>query len=257
MSKKLNSQLAALEQAASGYKSLLKQTLNSFKDLDLFRGIKNTYDPNAGTNDVPSNRSYRKIVTTVDEKLEYFKSISSNYIDLALNCEASNANNSKATININGKDIELTTLELMRLKSILLNPDFVNMIEAIPCKKDSEIWNECTLEEYAGRGIFESRLIESKNQTVIKEEYILHDPNVSKDSVSYKPQVGRRDIPTELGIITNQKFSGESTISRKAKMLHNRSILLQKVIVALKEANDTPITESTIKSSDIFNEIFN
>lgn len=70
---KLNVLLAKLEQGASQFKALLRDYTTFFKkESDNFRGVKNTYEPRPDTVDLPSERKLIAVVTTVDEKFDYF-----------------------------------------------------------------------------------------------------------------------------------------------------------------------------------------
>ena len=62
------------------------------------------------------------------------------------NCEATNASGTaRADLIVDGKVIaNLSSLELLKLKSFLENPQLQEMLQNIPVRKDSEIWEPCT-----------------------------------------------------------------------------------------------------------------
>ena len=150
---KLNVLLAKLEQGASQFKALLRDYTAFFKkESDNFRGVKNTYEPRPDTIDLPAERKLITVVTTVDEKFDYFTNMVKNYISEMFNCEATNASGTaRADLIVDGKVIaNLSSLELLKLKSFLENPQLQEMLQNIPVRKDSEIWEPCTEEMYAG-----------------------------------------------------------------------------------------------------------
>ena len=84
---KLNVLLAKLEQGASQFKALLRDYTAFFKkESDNFRGVKNTYEPRPDTIDLPAERKLITVVTTVDEKFDYFTNMVKNYISEMFKC---------------------------------------------------------------------------------------------------------------------------------------------------------------------------
>ena len=52
------------------------------------------------------------------------------------------------------------------------------MYDNIPVRSDAFVWTPCKDEEYAGREIYESPMIQSTERTTTIEEVILKDPNI-------------------------------------------------------------------------------
>lgn len=255
---KLNVLLAKLEQGASQFKALLRDYTTFFKkEPDNFRGVKNTYEPRPDTVDLPSERKLIAVVATVDEKFDYFTNMVKSYISEMFNCEATNASGTaRADLVVDGNVIaNLSSLELLKLKSFLENPQLQEMFQNIPVRKDSEIWEPCTEEMYAGRAIMQSPLLKGTKKSITKTQYILEDPNVQKlgNATHYQPQIAVKDTVMELGDYTMQRFSGEWTPRQRALALQRRSTLLSATIAALKVANEVEAVKSNLDSEWLLN----
>ena len=124
------------------------------------------------------------------------------------------------------------------------------MFQNIPVRKDSEIWEPCTEEMYAGRAIMQSPLLKGTKKSITKTQYILEDPNVQKlgSATHYQPQIAVKDTVMELGDYTMQRFSGEWTPRQRALALQRRSTLLSATIAALKVANEVEAVKSNLDS---------
>lgn len=255
---KLNVLLAKTEHAAASFKAIVKEYTGFFKGHQgAFQGIKKTYTPKEGTADIPDMRGEKRIQTTVNEKLDFFKLTQSAYIDNLFSFEATNASGvAKAELIVEGRSFgKLTSLELMRLKTLLQSSELETMYAAIPVRSDAEIWSESDEEHYKERkGIFATPLQSGKKNSIMKENYILPDPNVQylKDTSKYQPVVGTKDTLLELGEYTLQNFSGEYSQFQRAEILRRRSVLLNAVIAALKEANDVEVVSSEVTSEKLF-----
>lgn len=258
MSTKLNVLLAKTDHLADVFKKGLADYVNFFKkDQGAFKGERKTYQPADGMIDVPSMRNIKLVVTTVDEKLSYLASNSADYIDSLFSQEATNASGkAKAKLVVAGQDFgEFSSLELLRLKSVLENGSFSEMYSLIPVRNDDEEWVATEDEAFKGRDIFQGRLLSGASKSTTKEHYILADPNIGslKNADSYKPQVSTKDTVITLGDYTQQKFSGEWSHRQRAELLQRRSKLLTAVIETLKVANDVDAIESQMTASKLFN----
>lgn len=255
---KTNVLLALLDQKASVFKALVGDYGKFFKnEQGQFKGIKKTYEQNPDTVDEPSMRGLIKIVTTVDEKLDYFTKHAADYIDKKLSVEATNSSGqAKADLIVEGKKVaNLTSQELLSLKTLLENKELVFLWTSIPVRSDSEIWTKTENELYAGREVYEKPMLSGVKKSLTKEQYILEDPNIAKikDATAYKPQIATRDTPIELGKWTAQEFSGEWTHLKRAGVLGRREILYTAVIEALKRANEVEAVPSELKGEQILN----
>jgi hypothetical protein len=256
---KLNVLLGKTDHLASVFNRMLKDYIGFFRNKQgAFKGERRTYTPKDGTVDEPKKRKNDLVVTTVKEKFDWFTKQSKEYIDALFAVEATNASGlARATLTVDGKAWgEFTSLELLRLKSVLENADFKAMLENIPVRSDSQIWETNSSEQYKDRAIVQTPLTEGVEKTTVKESYILPDPNIGEGSArSYTPQIAHRNTVMELGDYTHQYFSGESTQREKAEILKRRSALLTGVIAALKECNECAVQPSKLTSSKIFSYI--
>lgn len=255
---KLNVLLAKTDHLASSFKKGIVEYLKFFKDKQgSFKGEKKTYQPKDNTVDIPSERKNELIVTTVDEKLQYLVDTSKDYIDALFAQEKTNASGVK-TVELIVDSVNFgkyTSLELLRLKSLLESGDLENMYSNIPVRSDSEIWTETKNEMYESRkGIYETELIKGVKKSTTKESYILSDPNIEKlgPDAKYTPQISTKDTIIDLGEFTYQKFSGEYTHRQKAEILKRRTKLLSSVIESLKEVNDVESVSSDMTAEKLF-----
>lgn len=254
---KLNVLLAKTDHLAASFKKGLEDYVRFFKTSQgSFKGEKKTYEPMPGTIDVPSERANKLVVTTVDEKLKYFEETAKEYIDALFSQEKTNASGvAKAKLVVEGTVLgEFTSLELLKLKSLLESGNLVEMYSNLPVRNDDEEWNATDNEMYKNREIFESvKQIGTKKSTV-KEQYILADPNIAKiEGAKYTPQVAVKDSTIDLGNYTYQKFTGEYSHRQRAEILKRRTTMLTAVIEALKIANEAEAVKSSLTSDMIFN----
>jgi hypothetical protein len=255
---KLNTVLGKTEHLSQPFKQSIKDYTQFFKDKQTaFRGEKKTYDPKNGTVDIPSERGNKLVVTTVKEKLDWLKETNKEYIDLLFSQEATNASGkAKATLTVDGIEFgEFSSLELLRLKSVIENGELEQMYSNIPVRNDDEEWTATTEEMYQGKDIFENKKQTGTKKSIVKESYVMMDPNVKdlKDSSSYKAPIGSKDTVMELGDYTYQKFTGEISHRERAELLRRRSKFLSAVIEALKVSNETEVVESNMTADKLFN----
>lgn len=252
---KLNTLLAKTDHLASSYKKGLTEYVKFFKDKQgAFRGEKKTYSPKDNTIDLPSERKNDLVITTVEEKLEYLVESSSDYIDALFSQEKTNAlGAAKADLSVDGISFgTFSSLELLRLKSILETGDLEGVYTNLPVREDKETWNATKNEMYVGRDIVETEIVRGTKKSTTKENYILTDPNVDKNSTTYKPTVATKDTIIDLGDFSYQKFSGEATHRFRADILRRRTKLLTAVLEALKTANDVEALKSEMTAKKLF-----
>jgi hypothetical protein len=258
---KLNVLLALTDTLRAKFKNMLADHTKFYaKAQGSFLGAKSTYIPKEDAVDEPSRRKIIKVVTTVDEKIDYFIKESSQFIDALFSQEKTNGMGlATAELVVNGESWgTYTSLELLRLKSLLENSDLgklEEMLASIPVRSDAQIWDKTTNEDYVGRNIWETPLVSGVSRTTIKEEYILEDPNL-KAGVLYTPKVAQRNKPQDIGDYTLQEFSGEWSHRERAGALKRRSDLIVAVTRALKESNDCEAVESNLTANKIFEYIF-
>ena len=124
---------------------------------------------------------------------------------------------------------------------ILTDKSLDTMYRNIPVREDNVVWRPTTNGEYAGRKIFETEEIKGQTRTGENEEIILKDPNVDPQHLpanyQAKTTVKRRQVVT--GDYTVQNYTGEWTHRQRAELLNRKSKLLEAVITALKDINDS------------------
>ncbi len=256
MSNKLNVLLAKTDHLASSFKNLLSDYVKFFKtNQGSFRGEKKTYEPRQGMIDVPGERNNKLVVTTVTEKLKYLEENSKEYIDALFSQEKTNSSGlSKAKLVVDNVEFgEFSSLELLRLKSLLETGSLKEMYETLPVRNDDETWTKTQNDMYTDREIYESALRGGVTKSITKEQYILPDPNINANNEArYTPQIASKDTVIEVADYTHQRFTGETSHVERANVLGRRTRLLTAVIAALKEANDVEAVASDMTSQKIF-----
>ena len=253
---KLNVVLAITDELSKVFKKGIDNYLNFFKDKQgAFKGFIKTYSPLDGTIDEPNKRGLVDVVTTVNEKLKYFEDVNSKYIDSLFSLEKTNSSGvAKAELIVNGDSWGVfSSLELLRFKSLIDNPELVKVYENLPVRSDTTIWNKSLNPLFSGRDIFETQLVTSVNKTTEKENYILEDPNVASGKTTmYSPQIATKTTIKELGTGTSQEFSGEITQRQKSLILKGRAELSVAITEALKKANEAEVIKSDLTAEKIF-----
>ena len=260
---KLNVLLALTDQLRSKYKNMVKDFTKFFTDgQSAFLGEKNTYEPRKDTIDDPSKKKVTKVVTTVDEKLEWFIKESEQFVDALFSQEKTNAAGiACAELIVDGVSWgKFTSLELLRLKSLLEGSDLENlekMLREIPVRSESIVWEPTTNEEYKDRKIFETPKISGIARTTEKVEYVLEDPNLKYGIPNnYAAKTSVKTVPIEIGDYTMQKFSGEWSHRERAMTLKRRTDLITAVVMALKVCNDVEQISSELTGKRIFSYLF-
>jgi hypothetical protein len=255
---RLNVLLAKTDHLAKTFKGMVSDYLKFFnKSQGAFNGEKRTYTTREGVIDQPNQRSMKKVQTTVEEKLIWFMEQAGKYVDAAFSVERTNAMGIMATLTVDGKAWgEFTSLELLRLKSIIENGELHQMIASIPVRSDAEVWHPTIDPDYQDRNVWESPLLEGVSKTGLKEDYILLDPNIKGDNKNYTPQVSQKNSVLELGDYTHQRFTGETSQRARAIMLERRDNLLVAVIETLKRCNEAEAQQSELNAKRVFGYIF-
>lgn len=255
---KLNVLLAKTDHLADVFKRQIADCVNFFKKSQgAFKGERKTYTPGADMIDIPGNRNIKLVVTTVGEKFKWISDSSADYINSLFAQEATNAaGKAKAELIVGDQNFgTFSSLELLRLKSILENGSLTDMYNEIPVRTDDEQWVPSQDAAFTREGIFEGTLLKGSQKSMVKEAYILPDPNIAsiKNADNYKPQISSKDTIIILGDYTQQKFSGEWSQRQKAELLQRKSKLLTAVIEALKVANDVESVDSQMTANKLFN----
>lgn len=260
---KMNALLAKVEHGQALFRKMTAEFAIFFqKAQGSFVGLRKTYEPREGAVDNDKMRSLVNVVTTVDEKLDWYEKNAAEFINSTLAVDATNASSViKTPLVVEGTVIaNLSTLELMKLRSLLTKMGLQEMYDHIPVRSDAQIWAPTDDEMYIGRNIFETALTTGISRTGMKKEVVLDDPNIRfmvesgkvPDVSKYNPAKSFIETMIEVGDYTVQQFSGEYTQRQKAEILKRRSVLLEAVEVAIKQANDTPTVTSELTAEKLF-----
>lgn len=254
---KLHVVLAKTEQGAAPFKHMQEDYIRFFKgEQKAFKGIKKTYEPRPGYADEPTKRENVQVVTTVGEKLTWFVENAVPHLTDLFAVDATNAyGTARATLVVEGINFgELSSLELLHLKSIIESGTLEQMYANIPVRSDAEDWKPTTADQYLKREIFETEKRSGVSTTILKQAYILDDPNLGRiQGAQYTPQTAHKSIVEEIGDYSLQSFSGEYSHRQRAEILNRRSKLLIAVTEALKIANEAEVVQSNLKPQDLFN----
>lgn len=254
---KLNVLLGKVETLSSSFKQSIKDYIDFFKKQQgQFQGIKKTYTARPDTVDLPSEKQSKIIVTTVKEKLDWLIETNAEYIDALFAVEATNASGvATAPLVVEGINFgSYTAGELLRLVSILSSEEFRQMYENIPVRSDAENWKLSIDDLYKNReGIYEVPITSGVRKSIMKEQYILKDPNMTDATAArYVPVTSTRDTAIELGDWTLQHFTGEASHRERAEILRRYTKLLVTAKAALKTANEAEVQNSWMNSKKLF-----
>lgn len=261
MNLKMNTLLAKTEHSASSFAQMLANYNNFFKSKQgAFRGEKKTFVPRDGYFDDPSKMGTTTVVTTVNEKMDWFNDQFKNYLNEVFSIESTNSAGAKRVeLKVGNQSFGmLTALDLMRLKNILTSKDIISVFENIPVRSDATVWSKSDNPEYAGRDVYETEIMRGVTRTTEKDEVILKDPNIDPLHLpaNYNARTTVKSKTVETGDYTMQQFTGEWTQRQKAELLRRRSELLAAVITALKEVNDVESMNSNLDVDSFINYLY-
>lgn len=255
---KMNTLLAKVEHSSAQFNRMIGDYLGFFKNKQgMFEGIKKTFKPREGYQEDSRYMGTTRVATTVDEKLQWFEENAIPHLKNLFSIESTNSKGAKK-VELKVGNISfgfLTALDLMRLKTILTKRELEGMYSDIPVRSDSEVWEPCTDDEYAGREIFQTPMLTGVTRTTESEEVILKDPNLdpAKLPANYNAKTTIKKRTVETGDYTLQKFTGEWTQRQKAELLRRRSQIIAAIIEALKEVNDVDSEEPNLDINKLIN----
>lgn len=255
---KLGIAIAIAQEKSKSWKSAIKDYFKFFKNNQgMFQGLKKTFNAVEGFEPERGYMGTTMVQTTVGEKLEWLTEKNLDFFDVLFSVEATNASGlGKAELIVGDTSFgNLSTLELMRLKSILSDPSLKEMYLQIPVRSDSEIWTPCDNDDYVGRNIFENQMMQDQTSTTHKEQYILIDKNLAGKTTleGYVPQVATKTTKAKTGDYTVQKFSGEWNQRQRAELLSRLEELRLATIQALSKANDIEVITSEFTGQKLMN----
>jgi hypothetical protein len=259
---KMNTLLAQVEHSAQCFKQNVSQYMNLFKkNQGMFQGLQKTYTPRDGQPDDPTKQGTTRVAATVTEEFDWMKSQTLRpYLEQLFAVESTNSKGAN-TVELKVGNVSfgnLTALELMRMKSILTDANFLEMLRTIPVRSDASIWKRSTNEEYTSREVYESPLQTGVVKTTVNEDIVLKDPNLDPQHLpaNYQSKITQKRTLVELGDYTMQTFSGEWTQHQKAQLLDRISKLTEAVIAALKDVNDCESEDSNLNVDTFIDYVF-
>jgi hypothetical protein len=236
--------------------------MNLFKkNQGMFQGLQKTYTPRDGQPDDPTKQGTTRVAATVTEEFDWMKSKTLRpYLEQLFAVESTNSKGAN-TVELKVGNVSfgnLTALELMRMKSILTDANFLEMLRTIPVRSDASIWKRSTNEEYTSREVYESPLQTGVVKTTVNEDIVLKDPNLDPQHLpaNYQSKITQKRTLVELGDYTMQTFSGEWTQHQKAQLLDRISKLTEAVIAALKDVNDCESEDSNLNVDTFIDYVF-
>jgi len=249
---KLNVLLALREKLANRYANMVGDYTAFFKNKQgAFRGVLRTHSPLEGYAVDPTKVSNERVVTTVNEKMDWWLKEALEYINTALSIEASNGEGATTVpLVFEGKTYgPYPATVLLRLRGIIESDKLAQMLAQIPVREETIIWKPSTDEDYQKRGnIFENERQEGETKTTETHEEILKDPNLDPKALpsNYRAQVTQIKKTVKTGDYTVQFFTGEWTHQQRANLLKRRSELLDAINVALQTVNDRDAVECNV-----------
>jgi hypothetical protein len=248
----MNTLLARVEHPTSVWKQNVSQYISHFKNKGgMFLGSHKTYVPREGQADDPTKQGTVRVASTVTEQFDWMKEHSLiPYLNQLFSVEATNSKGANTVeLKVDGVVFgNLSALELMRLKSILTDPNFLEMLKNIPVRSDARVWEPTTNKDYEGREIWQTPRQNSVAKTTVTEDIILKDPNLDPAHLpsNYRAQVTQVKKTVKTGDYTTQFFTGEWTHQQRANLLKRRSELIDAINIALQKVNDREATECRV-----------
>lgn len=249
---KLNVLLALREKLANRYAQMVGDYTSFFKNKQgAFQGTLKTHTPLDGYSVDATKVANVRIISTVNEKMDWFLKEASEYLNTALSIEASNGQGAPVVeLEFEGKTYgPYPATVLLRLRGIVESDKFATMLGVIPVREETKVWLPTTDEDYQKRGnIFETERQEGETRTSETHDEILKDPNLDPQHLpsNYRAQVTQVKKTVKTGDYTAQMFTGEWTHQQRANLLKRRSALIDAINIALQKVNDREAVECNI-----------
>ena len=252
---KLNVLLALRQKLANRYNQMVGDYTSFFKNKQgAFRGTLKTHSPLEGYPVDTTKVANERVVTTVNEKMDWFIKEALEYFNVALSIEASNGEGSPTVpLEFDGKTYgPFPATVLLRLRG-LIAPDSKDalheMFKQIPVREATRVWVAADEDEdYKKRGIVQTERQSGETKTTETHEEILKDPNLDPKNLpsNYRAITTKVTQTIKTGDYTTQFFSGEWTHEKRAALLKRRSELLDAIDIALQKVNDREAKECRI-----------
>ena len=253
---KLNVLLALREKLGKRYAAMVGDYTNFFKNKQgAFQGTLKTHSPLDGYAADPTKIANIRVVTTVNEKMDWWLREALEYINTALTIEASNGEGAPTVpLVFDGKEYgPFPATVLLRLRGIIEEKEFAAMLGVIPVREETKVWYPSTDEDYQKRGnIFETERQEGETRTTETHDEILKEVNLDPQHLpsNYRAIVTQIKKTVKTGDYTTQFFTGEWTHQQRANLLKRRSELIDAINIALQKVNDREANECRV--DDLF-----
>lgn len=225
--------------------AILEESIDTFKTrTQHFEGLQRDYSKKDDDGiDYPTER--KRLVTTVNERLQFTVKSWKNWLDVVLQKEETNAAGAaRAIIMIGDKEFgEFSATSLLAIQKNLTR--FIEMLREIPTLDPSHEWELDASET----DIYKSKFPEvtSKTQKKIK-------PIVKYEATKEHPaQVDMVTYDTTIGIWNATRLSGKITPAEKSLILERAEELLISTKKARAKANECGVVP--VKSDILFNYI--
>ena len=261
MNIKLSALIPLLSDLAARYSAQVSDYAKTFSsNQGLFQGVVKRYTLTDSNMVADGKDETAQVQSTVQEKWDYFTKHQSKYIDAALARERTNSMGvAKANLYVDGKlwARDMTTNELMALKKIVSDTQFKNMLSATPIRTH-ELWNTTTNSEYRNRLIFELVKPVVYSTTTLKREEILPDPAVIPgQQTTRQPVKTIIDTKVTFGETAVTLYSGAISNAERAELMVRLSQIQDGITLALQQANDVLVLDSSVSGGKLFDFIFN
>jgi len=247
---KLNVLLALREKLANRYNQMLNDYSSFFKNKQgAFVGCFKTHVPLDGYTVDSTKVANNRIITTVNEKMDWWLKNALEYINTALTIEAANGEGAPTVeLEFEGKTYgPFPATVLLRLRGILESDKLHTMMQAVPVREETLVWVPVRDDDdYVRRGnIFQTERQEGETRTTETHDEILKDPNLDPQHLpsNYRAQVTQVRKTIKTGDYTSQFFSGQWTHQQRANLLRRRSALIDAINVALQKVNDREVKQ--------------
>ena len=254
---KLNVLLALREKLANRYAQMVGDYTSFFKNKQgAFQGTLKTHSPLDGYAVDATKVANVRVVTTVNEKMDWWLKEALEYFNIALAIEASNGQDAPMVeLVFEGKTYgPFPATVLLRLRGLVENDKFATMLASIPVREETKVWLPIDEDEdYKKRGnIYQTERQEGETRTTETHDEILKDPNIDPQHLpsNYRATTTQVKKTVKTGDYTVQFFSGEWTHQQRANLLKRRSALIDAINIALQKVNDREAVECNV--ADLF-----
>ena len=254
---KLNVLLALREKLANRYAQMVGDYTSFFKNKQgAFQGTLKTHSPLDGYAVDATKVANVRVVTTVNEKMDWWLKEALEYYNTALAIEASNGQDAPMVeLVFEGKTYgPFPATVLLRLRGLVENDKFATMLASIPVREETKVWLPIDEDEdYKKRGnIYQTERQEGETRTTETHDEILKDPNIDPQHLpsNYRATTTQVKKTVKTGDYTVQFFSGEWTHQQRANLLKRRSALIDAINIALQKVNDREAVECNV--ADLF-----